>query len=167
MLLAERKEVLHERPPPFGGAQQLVNLVVPAVVRFDAIPEQLEVAHDDGEQVVEVVRDAARQLADRFELLRLTESMLELPACALRPESLVADRRPHGHRSGECGGVCRHGAFVHPQDKTGAGFSTQREYANGNIPCGKIMRDALPAVGIEVARSVAHDGVGDLPRVGV
>ena len=39
--------------------------------------EQLAVAEDDGEQVVEVVRDAAGEPADRLHLLRLAELLLE------------------------------------------------------------------------------------------
>ena len=36
----------------------------------------VDIAEDDGEHVVEVVRDAARQPADRFHLLRLTQRLL-------------------------------------------------------------------------------------------
>ncbi len=38
--------------------------------------EQLVVAGDDGQQVVEVVRDAARQLADRLHALRLAQGLV-------------------------------------------------------------------------------------------
>ena len=41
--------------------------------------EQLQTAREYGEQIVEVVRDAARQLAERFHLLRLTQRRFRLP----------------------------------------------------------------------------------------
>ena len=44
---------------------------------------QLAVAGDDGEQIVEVVRDAAGEAADRLELLRLMELRFEPPALRL------------------------------------------------------------------------------------
>ena len=39
----------------------------------DGVCDQVEVADDGGQQVVEVVRDAAGELADRLHLLRLTQ----------------------------------------------------------------------------------------------
>ena len=44
-----------------------------AVVLVLHLAEQLQAADDDGEQIVEVVRDAAGQLADRFQLLQLEQ----------------------------------------------------------------------------------------------
>ena len=41
------------------------------------IDQQPRVALNDGEHVVDVVRDASRQLADAFHFLRLTELRLE------------------------------------------------------------------------------------------
>ena len=40
---------------------------------------QLDVAGDHGEQVVEVVRDSARELSHRFHLLRLPQLLLDRP----------------------------------------------------------------------------------------
>ena len=45
--------------------------------RLDLPHQQLGVADDGGEEVVEVVRDAAGELADRLHLLRLTQLLLE------------------------------------------------------------------------------------------
>jgi hypothetical protein len=50
------------------------------------LPKQIEVADHGGEQIVEVVGDAAGQLAERFELLRLVqlgERKLVLPGALL------------------------------------------------------------------------------------
>ena len=46
------------------------------------LSEQLGVAADHGEQVVEVVRDAGGEPPDRIHLLRLQEALLELSACS-------------------------------------------------------------------------------------
>ena len=49
--------------------------------QFGHLPaDHVEAAEDDGEQIVEVVRDAAGELADRFHLLRLPEQFLGLLA---------------------------------------------------------------------------------------
>src|SRR5260221_7726024 len=44
--------------------------------RAACLVEQPEIAGDDGEEIVEVVRDAAGQSADRLDLLRLAEGRL-------------------------------------------------------------------------------------------
>jgi hypothetical protein len=59
-----------------GDLAQL--LAVPAVVG----EQQRRVAGDDGEQVVEVVRDPAGEAPDRLHLLRLAEPVLEALALA-------------------------------------------------------------------------------------
>ena len=48
-------------------------------------PEQLPVAHDHHEQVVEVVGDAAGEPAHRLHLLRLAELVLQAAALLLGP----------------------------------------------------------------------------------
>ena len=71
-------------------------------VRPEAAPEELAAALDDGQEVVEVVGDAAGELPDRLHLLRLTNLSLELLPLADvserddRPDQLPvfgADRR--------------------------------------------------------------------------
>ena len=56
-----------------GGGEQITLL---AVIQFHL--EQLKIAGDDGEQVVETMGDAARDLADRFEALRLAQDLVLL-----------------------------------------------------------------------------------------
>ena len=53
--------------------------------------KEFGIADDDGEKVVEVVRDAARELADRLHLLRLGEFGLE--RLLLRDVDEIEDRR--------------------------------------------------------------------------
>ena len=54
--------------------------------------QRLEVADDDGQQVVEVVRDAAGQLADRLHLLRLGELLRASSRASLRCRRSVMSR---------------------------------------------------------------------------
>jgi hypothetical protein len=42
------------------------------------ISQQLQIAHDDGEQIVEIVRNTAGKLPYRLHLLRLAELLLPL-----------------------------------------------------------------------------------------
>ena len=49
------------------------------IVGRELLEQQVGVAEDRGEQVVEVVRDAAGEPADRFHLLRLPELLFALP----------------------------------------------------------------------------------------
>ena len=55
--------------------------------------QQLEVADDDGQQVVEIVRDAAGELADRLHLLRLAQLRLGF---ALGDVAQDDDEKPRG-----------------------------------------------------------------------
>src|SRR4029077_9903426 len=75
-LLAREGEELRGQPRaalrrPGRTAQRPARRLV-----VDALLSELDVAENDMQQVVEVMRHAARQLADRFELLRLPQSVL-------------------------------------------------------------------------------------------
>ena len=69
--------------------------------------KQLRVAADDHQEIVEVVGDAARQLAERFHLLRLGELLLRALERSLRLPPLgdvardlhEADERPTSSRT--------------------------------------------------------------------
>ena len=77
---AEHQELARERGGPVGGAADLVDVVADVRVGASsrwANPTQVE---DHGEQVVEVVRDAARELPDALQALGLREALLELLA---------------------------------------------------------------------------------------
>ena len=69
--------------------------------------EQLQAADNPGQQVVEVVRDAARELADRLHLLRLAQGILgDALLGDVPPEPvqslLLGDDRP-GNRAASAG----------------------------------------------------------------
>ena len=69
----EGQQALDQRPGAAGGLQRAVDQPV-ALVAFGQPPsKQVEVADHGGEQIVEVVRHAAGQLAQRLELLRLVQ----------------------------------------------------------------------------------------------
>ena len=63
------------------GAQcvlmDFVDLLERGIARLMAHQEKFGIADDDGEQIVEIVRHAARQLAHRLHLLRLGEFDLQ------------------------------------------------------------------------------------------
>ena len=50
--------------------------------------QQLDVPEDHGEDVIEVVRDPAGQLAHRFHLLRLKQCFARLLECLMRQPQL-------------------------------------------------------------------------------
>ena len=56
-----------------GGLDRFERLNDPRLVRLEAALQDLRVAADDHQQVVEIVRDAAGELAERFHFLRLRE----------------------------------------------------------------------------------------------
>ena len=74
----------------------MLDLAQARVVGGQAAPEELAVSHDDHQQVVEVVRDAAGQPAHRLHLLRLAELLLHAPSLRLGP-ALFRDVEEH-HR---------------------------------------------------------------------
>ena len=66
----------------FGAAARRAHDLVEARHRLGVVAqrahEELQVAHDDGEQIVEVVGDAAGEAAERLHLLRLAKARLEV-----------------------------------------------------------------------------------------
>ena len=84
-----------ERAPRAAApAMALLDAAADTRVGLGQAPLQhFEIADDHGEQVVEVVRDAAGQLADRFHFLRVTQLLLDpLPVRSGGLEALVGGR---------------------------------------------------------------------------
>ena len=77
LLPAEREELAGERARPLGGVVDLHEVCAQRVALCDVRDGKARVAQDHRQQVVEVVRDAAREPADGLELLRLRELRLE------------------------------------------------------------------------------------------
>jgi hypothetical protein len=63
----------------FRRPESIVEVFPSLGVAAHALLQQLQIAHDDGEQVVEIVRDAAGELAHGLHLLRLAELLLHRP----------------------------------------------------------------------------------------
>ena len=81
---AEGEELPGERRGARRRLADLHDVVAPRVRGSDRVEQELDVAADGGEQVVEVVRDAAGELADGLHLLRLAELRLQLGAMRTR-----------------------------------------------------------------------------------
>ena len=75
--LREREQLAHERSAARRGALDLHRVLLRAALGH-VVHEQLRRRQDRGEQVVEVVGDTARELADRFETLRTPQRFVEL-----------------------------------------------------------------------------------------
>ena len=80
LLPAEREQLARQRCGAHSGLLDFLHGRRHFVVVAEQLERDLAVPHDGGEQVVEVVRNAARELADRFHLLRVPELVLELRA---------------------------------------------------------------------------------------
>ena len=92
LLAAERQELAREPRGALRARADLVDILAPPVRRGEAAAQVLGVAHDHGEDVVEVVGDAAGQPPDGFHLLRLAQPLFELD-----PRGDVAnDQLPRG-----------------------------------------------------------------------
>ena len=89
----KRQQPLGQLRRPLGADQRVVERAFGARLDHAAFGDA-DIADDDGQQVVEVVRDAAGQLADRLHLLRLPQRLLG----AFAPLAFVVElaRTPHG-----------------------------------------------------------------------
>ena len=75
--LRERQELTHERGASCGGPLDLRRVLLRTTVGY-VVAQEFGRRQDRREQVVEVVRDTARELPDRVEPLRPHERVLEL-----------------------------------------------------------------------------------------
>ena len=82
LLSTERQQLLRERSRALGGLLGLQDVPAERVVGGEHHQRHLHVAEDDGQEVVEVVRDAACQASHRLHLLRLAQVLLDPPALA-------------------------------------------------------------------------------------
>ena len=100
----EQQQLAGQGGGALAGALDLLERRPVRMRRRDLAEDDVGVALHDGEQVVEVVRDAAGEPADRLHLLRLQELLLELlalgdvdadcPRRPLRQRALAGDVRP-------------------------------------------------------------------------
>jgi hypothetical protein len=77
LLAAEGEQLRGERSCPVRAPEDLANILAPWIIRRELVLKELGEARDGREDVVEIVSDAAGELAHRFHLLRLAELRLE------------------------------------------------------------------------------------------
>jgi len=70
---AERQETLDEDFRPLSRLHCPSRNALRALVVGQLARQEIEAAHDRGQKIVEIVGDAAGQLAERFDFLRLME----------------------------------------------------------------------------------------------
>ena len=97
---AERQELAREGGRPDPGAPDLLDFPPHRVAVADSLLQELAVAGDRRQQVVEIVGDAARQPPHRFHLLRLAELLLALAERLLRTPA-GGDVGDDGHDAGD------------------------------------------------------------------
>jgi hypothetical protein len=78
----ERQQMSRQSSPPGDSAPHAVEHALPRL-RGDIALEQLQSGREYREQVVEVMRDSAGELGDRFHLLRLPKSRFGVPQALL------------------------------------------------------------------------------------
>ena len=78
LLAAEGQQLPDERGSAIGGFADMVKRGSQSFILLRFLLHQLAVAFDDGQQIIEVVSDAAGQGADGFHLLLLTKLLLHL-----------------------------------------------------------------------------------------
>src|SRR5581483_11396269 len=74
----EREKLARQTRAALGGLQPGFRPAADAIQIVRPAPDQIEIARDALQQIVEVVRDAAGQLADRLHLLRLPQRVMRL-----------------------------------------------------------------------------------------
>ena len=87
LLARERQQLAGQIRGPHGGILHFFELVVDRVVLRYGGKQHFRVPENDGEQIVEIVRDAAGKLPDGFKFLGLAQ--LGLQAIALLPGGLL------------------------------------------------------------------------------
>ena len=101
LLAAEGEELARQRRRAFGGPADLLDVGPAGVAALELVEQQVGVAEDRRQHVVEVVGDAAGQPADRFHLLGLPERFLAgleraLHVLPVGDVAMVDDDRLHG-----------------------------------------------------------------------
>src|SRR5262249_8079162 len=122
---------------------------VPRIVRI--VADEIEIADDDRQQVVEVVGDAAGHLADRLELLDLAKLLLQLAPV------LDVDEDAEVSEIGAVGAEARHHGVKEPA--INAVLAAQPIFVGGRGAAREDValdvRRMLPVVGMDAGREAA------------
>ena len=89
----KRQKLLRQLGPALDRRQHLIKPLDDVIVA-DAPADQIEVAANDHQEIVEVVSQAARQLSDDFHFLRLMQKRLGALAARRSGRQAVHRRRP-------------------------------------------------------------------------
>ncbi len=76
LLPRERQQALGQRGAALGALHRALDQAVQPRIVGDALAQQIEIAHHRHQEIVEIMRDAAGELADRLHLLRLPQLLL-------------------------------------------------------------------------------------------
>ena len=74
----EREQAPRQVRSAFGGGRDALGDAVQFLVRHQLLGKVLRIAEDDGQQIVEIMRDAAGELTHRLHFLGLGEFLVEL-----------------------------------------------------------------------------------------
>ena len=77
LLAAEGQQLAGQRRSAFGGAGDFLGRAAQLRLGAQTFQQELRVARNHHQQIVEVMRDAARQTSDGFHLLRLAKLLFE------------------------------------------------------------------------------------------
>ncbi len=152
LVAAEREELARERRRARRRTDHLHQVVVGRFAGTQVIHHQVAIAHDHGEHVVEVMRDAARELAHRLHFLRLPKLRLEqLPVAHVRADAKKSQRRAVciAHHAGASGEPAR--AAVGPEPAV-----VHVDIAPDVDGCGHRITDDLPVVGMHPLQEARH-----------
>ena len=84
---AERQQLAGQAGGPLARVADLLDVSPDRIVGAELLQDQIAVAQDAGEQVVEVVGDPARQLPDGLHLLRVAQLLLAPAERLLAPRA--------------------------------------------------------------------------------
>ena len=90
---AERQQLARQRRRPFARVPDLFEIGPQRVVERNVVEHQVAVTEDRSEQIVEIVGDAAGELANRLHLLRLPQLFFQLAPIGQIAD--IHDDRPH------------------------------------------------------------------------
>ena len=131
LLAAEREQLACQRRGTFGGFADLVDIAAMRIRRVEVLEQQLRVAGDCGEDVIEIVRHAGGEPPHGFHFLGLPELLLErepvgdiacdaqdadepaiaeLRSCGEFPHAVVTRSRAHAQLTDRLG-LGAHGAI--------------------------------------------------------
>ena len=88
---------MDQRRPAFASETNFIHVAVQAAIGLQTCADQIGIQHDGGEQIVEVMGDAADQSAYRFHLLRFAELFF----------GVLVFGDVLDHAKSECGLACR------------------------------------------------------------